>query len=108
MVDVPTFVQGNTKPDITATLHAEDDITAVVDLTDCTVKFQMRKRDDRRFTVNADATVVGDPTKGNVSYSWAANDLAVPGDYDCQWEITYIDTTVQTTAHPNVVTVRRQ
>ena len=108
VTDIPTFVQGNTKPDITAILHAEDDPTAVVDLTRCTVRFQMRTHNAKRFTVNAAANIVGDPTLGSVSYSWAANDLATPGDYECQWEITNPDLTVQTTAHPNVVTVLRQ
>lgn len=108
MADVPIFVQGNTKPDITAILHAEDDDTAVVDLTGATVKFQMRRQDDRRFTVNAAASIVGSPTLGAVSYSWAANDLAVAGTYESQWEITFGDGKIQTTSHYNLIEVRRQ
>jgi hypothetical protein len=66
----------------------------------------MRKSDDRRYTVNAAASIT-EPTAGKVSYAWAANDLAVPGDYLVQWEVTYADTRVQTTA-TDTVTVRRQ
>jgi hypothetical protein len=51
-----TFVQGDTAPDITAVIHEEDDETAVVDLTSASVRFQMRKVDDRRYRVNAAAT----------------------------------------------------
>lgn len=103
-----TFVQGNTGPDITAQLHDEADATQLIDLTGATVRFQMRKHDDQLFTVDADADVVGDPTQGNVSYSWGANDLAVPGEYEAQWETTFPDGKVITTAQPNVIFVRRR
>jgi len=101
------FVQGNTGPDITATIHLSDPETSAVDLaTVVTVKFQMRKSDDRRFTVNAAADVVN-AGQGAVKYSWQTNDLSVPGDYECQWELTFLDGKVITTAHPNDITVRR-
>lgn len=100
-----TFVQGDTAPAITATIQHDADDSAV-NLAGCSVKFQMRKHDDRRFTVNALATVVSAPT-GAVSYAWGPNDLAVPGDYDVQWEVTFADLRIQTTAICPV-TVRRQ
>jgi hypothetical protein len=103
-----TFVQGDTGPDIEATIHLEDPSTTPVDLTHTDgVKFQMRKPDDRRFTVNAVATVL-DAEAGTVKYSWGANDLSVPGDYECQWEVTFEDGKVITTAFPVTITVRRQ
>jgi hypothetical protein len=102
-----TFVQGDTAPDITATIHALGNATQPADLTGgATVLFQMRKKDDRRFTINQPATVVDDEA-GEVSYSWAANDLAVPGTYQVQWEVTYPDGKVQTTAIREIE-VRRQ
>ncbi len=102
-----TFVQGNTGPDISAVLHEEDDTDSPINLTGATVKFQMRKPDDQLFTVDAAATV-GTPAAGEVSYSWAATDLSVPGEYDVQWEITFSDGKIQTTAVPNRVLVRRR
>ena len=103
-----TFVQGDTGPDIEATIHLEDPSTTPVDLTGVLgVRFQMRKPDDRRFTVNAAASVVDDEA-GMVKYSWGANDLSVPGVYDCQWEVTFADSRVITTAFPVSITVRRQ
>ena len=102
------FVQGNTGPDITATIHLEDPETTVVDLSTIRgLKFQMRQGDNRRFTVDRAADVVGDPKAGMVKYSWQPNDLSVPGDYQCQWEVTFADGKVITTAHPNEITVRR-
>lgn len=101
------FVQGDTAPDIAAVIHVKGDNTTPIDLTGATVRFQMRKPDDRQFTVDAPATIVDEGT-GEVLYQWAANDLAVPGDYDVQWEVTFADLRVQTTATPNPIRVRRQ
>ena len=103
----PIVVQGNTAPDITAILNY-DDGSGPVDLTDATVKFQMRRTLDRRFTVNADADIIGDPLNGEVSYSWGANDLLVPGAYVTQWEVTFPGGRKQTNAVANLVEVRRQ
>lgn len=100
-----TFVQGDTAPAITALITHDSDGSAL-DLAGSTVKFQMRKSDDRRFTVNNDATIVNAST-GSVSYSWGPNDLAVPGTYLVQWEVTYADARVQTTS-TSEITVRRQ
>jgi hypothetical protein len=102
-----TFVQGDTGPDLTAILHDEDDATSPIDLTGAAVRFQMRKENDKRFTVNQPATVLS-AAAGEVSYSWAVNDLAVPGDYQVQWEIVFPDGKIQTQAVPSTITVRRQ
>jgi hypothetical protein len=100
------FVSGDTAPDITATITHET-TGLPVDLTDASVRFQMRRRDDRRFTVNQAATLVDAPN-GLVRYSWATNDLSVPGDYDIQWEVTYPGGRIQTTAAIESITIRRQ
>lgn len=100
----PTFVQGNTAPDLNSVLKADG---LVLDLTGCTVKMQMRKEDDRRFTVNANATVTN-AAQGQVRYTWGVNDLAVPGHYLVQWQVTYADSRVQTTNPPNAITIRRE
>src|SRR5512139_1065108 len=92
-----TFVQGDTAPDITAVIHEEGDIASPVDLTNAAVRFQMRKSDDKRFTVNASATI-DNALAGQVHHSWGANDLSVPGTYLVQWEVTYPGGRIQTTA----------
>lgn len=101
------FVQGDTAPDITSIIHEEDDPSSIIDLTDCSVRFQMRKADDKRYQVNAAAEVLNGPA-GSVSYSWGPNDLSVPGTYDVQWEITYPGGRIQTTSPVGTITVRRQ
>lgn len=102
-----TFVQGDTAPDITATLHDEVDATIPLVLTGASARFQMRKENDKRFTVNQPCSIV-DAVLGKVSYSWAVNDLAVPGDYQVQWEVTFPGGKIQTQAVPNTISVRRQ
>ncbi len=100
-----TFTQGDTAPAITGAITHQNDNSAL-DLTGASVKFQMRKADDRRFTVNATASVINAST-GSVGYDWAPNDLATPGDYLVQWEITFSGGRIQTTSQ-NTITVRRQ
>lgn len=101
------FTQGDTAPPITGALKHDDG--TVWDLTDIDeVRFQMRKADDKRYTVDAEAEVVGSPTLGNVRYEWEDNDLSVPGEYLGQWQLLYVDGRIQTTTPPNTITVRRQ
>lgn len=102
------FVQGNTSPAIVAQLVQESDPTTPINLTGASVRFQMRKPDDIRFTVDKPAEIIGSPANGNVSYLWGANDLANPGEYDAQWEITFGDGRIQTQARPNRILVRRR
>jgi hypothetical protein len=101
------LVQGDTKPDLLATL--KDSISGdAIDLSDVdNVRFQMREADDRRYTVNATADIPDAPN-GKVSYSWGADDLSRPGTYMAQWELHYDDMTVQTTDPPCTIIVRRQ
>lgn len=106
MADI-TIVQNDTAPTLKGTLKIASS-GLPKDLTDATaVRFQMRKVDDRRYTVNAIATFV-DRATGKVSYSWAPNDLAVPGTYIAQWEIQWGDGSQQTTDPANTIEVRRQ
>lgn len=42
------------------------------------------------------ASIVGDPTTGNVSYAPTTEDVATAGVVRIEWEITFADTTVLT------------
>ena len=99
------LVQGDSGLPITGQILKVDNTPR--DLTGADVKFQMRKPDDKRYTVDAVATVTNE-SEGRVSYELEENDLSVPGDYIAQWEVTYSDNAVQTTDPPNTVVVRRQ
>jgi hypothetical protein len=101
-----TLVQGDTKPSLYATIRHSDAVTPI-DLTDCSVTLQMRRVDDKVYTVNS-ACVIVEARTGRVRYDWATNDLASPGDYIVQFQVEYSDHSVQTTAVPIPVKVRRQ
>lgn len=106
MTIAATFVQDDTEPSVVAVLHKKDDPTTPIDLTDCTVVFQMRKADDKRYTVNAVADILDEET-GRVEYTWGANDLSQPGVYQAQWQITYPEGGDETTPFKEFE-VRRQ
>lgn len=102
-----SLVQGDTAPDLIAVIHEEGDPDTPIDLTDAVVSFQMRKPDDRRYTVNA-VCAIDDAAGGVVHYEWGPNDLAVPGDYQGQFEVVYPDSKIQTTRLTFAIEVRRQ
>lgn len=104
MSDV-TFVQSDSAPSLSGTLTDPDGNP--INLTSASVKFQMRLADDRRYTVNSDAVVVS-AAAGTVRYDWAAGDLATPGDYVCQWQITFAGGAIQTTDPANTITIRSE
>ena len=99
-----TWVQGDTEPAITATLNRAGAAEA---LGAASVKFQMRKSDDKQYTVNAAATVV-DAALGKVKYVWGSSDLNVPGEYLVQFEVTFASGRIETSDPPNTIIVRRQ
>ena len=103
-----TFVQGDTAPSIVAQLHDVLDPTKPLDLSQATsVRFQMRKPDDRLFQVDAEASITNE-SQGLVLYSWSATDLGVDGEYDAQWEVHWNDGKIQTVETPNRINVRRK
>lgn len=105
MTDI-VLVQGDTRPVINATLQIQG-TTTPINLTNCSVKFQMRRSDDKQYTVNGACAIV-DASSGTVSYTLGANDLNTPGEYVVQFEVTYPDNRVQTTATLIPIKVRRQ
>ena len=101
------YVQGDTGPDLVAIIHEDTTDKEPIDLTDASVAFQMRKPDDKRYTVNA-VVEIEDAEAGRVRYEWGPNDLAVTGLYDGQFEVTFSDGKIQTTKTPFTIEVRRQ
>ena len=101
-----TFVADDTGPSLTGTLTNADGTP--FDLTSAaSVRFQMRLLADRRWLVNAVATIV-DAAAGTVRYDWQAGDLATPGEMSSRWFITFTDTTTEHTDPENTITVEPQ
>ena len=100
-----SFTAGDTAPSVVGTLTNPDG--TAFDLTDCSVRFQMRLLTDRRFTVDAAATITNE-TGGLVRYDWAAGDLATPGDYESRWRIAFLGGEIEHTLPANTITVEAQ
>lgn len=100
------LVQGDTAPILRGSI-TNDETGGPLNLSGCTVFFQMRKKDDTRYTVNAETDITS-AIDGRVAYTLAANDLNTPGEYQAQFEVHYADATVQTTHNLTTITVRRQ
>ena len=100
------LVKGDTAPILRGVIR-DDDTGDPLNLTDCPVYFQMRKKDDHRYTINGICTITSAAT-GQVAYTLGPNDLNTPGEYQSQYEVRYADMTVQTTYNPVTINVRRQ
>lgn len=99
-----TFVAGDGEPSVYGTLT--DPVTGLpFDLSGATVRFQMRLATDRRFTVDAIASVTGLSTAGTVRYDWNEGDLDTAGDYVARWQVTFADGSIQHTDPSNTITV---
>lgn len=72
----------------------------IPDLTGATVMFHCTRVDDSLLVINKAATIVGDPTDAMVFYSFDDADAAEfedhPGNYFCEFEVTYSSDRVQT------------
>lgn len=100
-----TLVASDTAPSVFGTITDVDGNPR--NLTDATVRFQMRLAMDRRFTVDASAVVVT-ALEGRVRYDWQAGDLATAGDYVSRWRITYQDGSIEHTEPENTISVEAQ
>jgi hypothetical protein len=99
------FKQSDTAPAITAVLL--DGRGNPVSLVAATVKFKMM---DQAGTVIVNATAAADPNQvantGHVSYNWAIGDLDTEGVYLAEWEVTFLNGTVETFPNKDYDVVR--
>jgi hypothetical protein len=103
MADV--LVQGDTGPLISGYIHEQGQPNNRTDLTNATVKFQMRRVRDLELMVDNDATI-DVAASGTVYYNLEVNDTAYPGDYQYQWQVTFPDGKKQTTYEAKELTIR--
>lgn len=85
---------GDTAPAVRATLlDVEGD---PVDLTGASVKFILASQGDPHTVLVDEAAELEDAATGKVVYQWVDGDTDTPGSYDVEFEVVYLDGTVQT------------
>ena len=98
------LVSSDTAPTINGTIT--DTVTGnPVNLANCSIHFQLRLKTDRRFLIDAVATIVS-TISGQVSYDLVAADLDFSGDCYARWRVTYSNGRIQHTVPPIEVTVQ--
>jgi hypothetical protein len=96
-----TFVQYDTAPSVFGTIAING---VAVDLTGCTVTFQMWPSNSLRLKVDGAASVIT-PAAGTVKYDWAQYDLSMPGDFVSRWRVVFPGGRIEHTEPENTITV---
>lgn len=87
--------QNDDSPALQATL--KDGAGNAVDVTGATVVFSMAA--GGIVKVNRQSVTLTTPASGIVTYSWQSGDTDTPGNHTGEFEVTFVDGTVQT--YPN-------
>lgn len=85
--------KGDTSPSLRATLT--DGSGSIVRVSGAEVRFHMSSVDSLDVKVDAAATII-DGENGVVEYAWSAADTDTTGRFYAEFEVTYIDSTVET------------
>ena len=96
MAESATWKQGDTG-NFTATLYNPDGTAA--NLNGATVKLNVRARRGGSILIDHGPVTVLDANNGRVSYAKQAADVANPGFFFLEWEVTYAGGII--TSYPN-------
>jgi hypothetical protein len=76
----------------------------VIDLTAADVRFHMKQYRSSTAKIDAEATVV-DEDAGLVRYEWEIGDTDTVGSYQAEFEVSFIDGTVETFPNADFIQV---
>lgn len=88
-----TIKRNDTSPVIQTTLT--DPLGNAIDLTGATVRFHMKKYRASVAKIDQPVTIV-DEDAGVVRYQWQSGDTDTVGSYQAEFEVSFIDGTVET------------
>ena len=87
--------RNDTRPYWPITLSFDDGTNP--DVTSAVIRFIARRRSDGQTKIDNSANVVfTDAANGQIEYRFQAGDTDEAGYFDCEWEVTFVDSTVQT------------
>lgn len=92
----PTFYikQNDTRPELDVFLR--DDKDRSINVTGATVKFNMRNASDNTVKVDTGSVTTVSSTSGRVKYSFSAADTDTSGNFDGEFQVTFVGGQVET------------
>jgi hypothetical protein len=92
----PTFYikQNDTRPELGVFLR--DDKDRSINITGATVKFNMRNASDNTVTVDNGSVTTVSSTAGQVKYSFSTSDTDTSGNFDGEFQVTFVGGQVET------------
>lgn len=90
-----TFVikQNDTSPSIEATLTNING--TAINITNASVRFHMKNMTNNNLVIDQAATIING-VGGIVRYNWQASDTQKIGIYSCEFEVTFLDNSIET------------
>lgn len=95
--------QNDTSPSLGVQLL--DGSKQVIDLTGASAKFLMKIAGSTTIAVDA-AAVITNASEGRVEYEWSVGDTATAANYQGEFQITFINGTVETFPNNKYLTIR--
>lgn len=92
----PTFYikQNDTRPQLEVNLR--DDRDRPINITGATVVFSMRNVSDDSVKIDEASTTTVSSTGGRVRYSFTAANTNTAGNFDGEFQVTFLDSTIET------------
>jgi len=92
----PTFYikQNDTRPELDVFLRDDKDRT--INVTGATVKFNMRNASDNSVKINLGSVTTVSSTAGRVKYSFSSADTDTSGNFDGEFQVTFVGGQVET------------
>ena len=92
----PTFYikQNDTRPELDVFLRDDKDRT--INITGATVKFSMRNASTNVVKISLGAVTTVSSTSGRVKYSFSAADTDTAGNFDGEFQVTFVGGQIET------------
>ena len=101
----PTFYikQNDTRPELDVFLRDDKDRT--INITGAAVKFNMRNASDNTIKIDNGSVTTVNSTSGRVKYSFSAANTDTAGNFDGEFEVTFVGGQVETFPNDGFVKV---